>query len=273
MNGNTSTHIVNLADFAARLAELRSVEPAGELLCAAAQDVLGADGASALLSDGRGCYFTRYAVHLAGRAPSGTGRSPGALELSASGLALCKNCPVIVPEVAHDRRTPAALYGPLRVESLVAVPVHGAELAAPLGALECHFRKRHSVSVEEIQRLQLLAGVAALGLRLIHLRTRMSVHKRGRATDLEALSRHFLRAAPARQKAEAEARRLALTDELTGLYNRRGLFARGAALLKDGRSRGRPVYILYADVDGLKAVNDSQGHEAGIDSSRPPRAS
>lgn len=34
-------------------------------------------------------------------------------------------------------------------------------------------------------------------------------------------------------------------------------------LLRAGRNCGCPVYVLYADIDGLKAINDTHGHEAG----------
>jgi diguanylate cyclase (GGDEF)-like protein len=53
----------------------------------------------------------------------------------------------------------------------------------------------------------------------------------------------------------------ARTDPLTGLLNRAGLFERLAGRL-ERRDRGR-VAILFADVDGLKQVNDEFGHDAG----------
>ncbi|HKP64747.1 MAG TPA: diguanylate cyclase [Polyangiales bacterium] len=58
-------------------------------------------------------------------------------------------------------------------------------------------------------------------------------------------------------------RDLALRDELTGLFNRRGFleFA-GQALLVVARNP-RPACVLYADVNGLKAINDGLGHDVG----------
>lgn len=56
----------------------------------------------------------------------------------------------------------------------------------------------------------------------------------------------------------ANLRRLAVTDPLTGLANRRG-FAEGVA-----RRRGRlPFVLLSIDVDALKEFNDAHGHEVG----------
>jgi diguanylate cyclase (GGDEF)-like protein len=56
---------------------------------------------------------------------------------------------------------------------------------------------------------------------------------------------------------------MAVTDELTGLKNRRGLLLAGEPLLELSRRDGSPVTLLYFDVDGLKQVNDSRGHAAG----------
>jgi diguanylate cyclase (GGDEF)-like protein len=62
---------------------------------------------------------------------------------------------------------------------------------------------------------------------------------------------------------ERELRNLALTDELTTLHNRRSFYLLGEHTLREQRRYGRPVAILYFDVDGLKAVNDRLGHEVG----------
>jgi diguanylate cyclase (GGDEF)-like protein len=65
------------------------------------------------------------------------------------------------------------------------------------------------------------------------------------------------------QAAQAAVASMAVTDDLTGLANRRGLLLAGEPLLELSRRTGRPVTVLYVDVDGLKQVNDSQGHTAG----------
>lgn len=56
---------------------------------------------------------------------------------------------------------------------------------------------------------------------------------------------------------------MALTDELTGLVDRRGFLVHGRPLLELSRRHGRSASLLPLDVDGLKAVNDTQGHAAG----------
>lgn len=57
--------------------------------------------------------------------------------------------------------------------------------------------------------------------------------------------------------------RLASHDELTGLYNRRGLAAVGEQLLTGARRTGGLLGVLFIDLDGLKAINDRYTHRAG----------
>jgi diguanylate cyclase (GGDEF)-like protein len=56
---------------------------------------------------------------------------------------------------------------------------------------------------------------------------------------------------------------MAITDELTGLYNRYYMREELRRMTAHASRRDRPFAILSLDVDGLKAVNDSRGHQAG----------
>ncbi|GAB4375830.1 MAG: diguanylate cyclase [Elainellaceae cyanobacterium] len=66
-----------------------------------------------------------------------------------------------------------------------------------------------------------------------------------------------------RLNAEAAVRQLSLTDELTGLYNRRGFFLLAGQQLKIAQRTQTPCCLLFADLDGLKQINDSLGHVVG----------
>jgi diguanylate cyclase (GGDEF)-like protein len=63
----------------------------------------------------------------------------------------------------------------------------------------------------------------------------------------------------ARERAEAEA----MVDELTGLYNRRGWRHLLAAEDERCARYGHPAGVIIIDLDGLKEINDSQGHACG----------
>lgn len=62
---------------------------------------------------------------------------------------------------------------------------------------------------------------------------------------------------------EDELRRLAMTDPLTGAFNRRHGLSRMISELQRRERYGTPVSVLLADLDHFKLVNDRFGHEAG----------
>ncbi len=57
--------------------------------------------------------------------------------------------------------------------------------------------------------------------------------------------------------------KLALTDELTGLPNRRAIEEWASRQLSGAERHGFPLWVVMADLDHFKAVNDSYGHDAG----------
>ena len=65
------------------------------------------------------------------------------------------------------------------------------------------------------------------------------------------------------RRTEEELSRLALRDDLTGLANRRAFVTVGEQLLRVAERAGDTVLVVYADLDGMKAVNDRHGHAAG----------
>jgi len=62
---------------------------------------------------------------------------------------------------------------------------------------------------------------------------------------------------------DRELRSLALTDDLTCLYNRRAFLALAAQQLKVARRQGQGLLLFFADVNHLKAINDTYGHREG----------
>jgi two-component system, cell cycle response regulator len=58
---------------------------------------------------------------------------------------------------------------------------------------------------------------------------------------------------------------MAITDGLTGLYNRRYMESHLATLVEQAAGRGKPLTLLVLDIDYFKAINDTYGHDAGDD--------
>jgi diguanylate cyclase (GGDEF)-like protein/PAS domain S-box-containing protein len=62
---------------------------------------------------------------------------------------------------------------------------------------------------------------------------------------------------------EEKLRTLSFTDELTGLYNRRGFFALAEQQIKLANRDKKGRFLISADLDYLKTINDNLGHKAG----------
>ncbi len=73
----------------------------------------------------------------------------------------------------------------------------------------------------------------------------------------------YIQDVSARKAAEAELARRAFTDGLTGLANRHLVMDHLALALRQEVRSGRPVGVLYLDIDHFKEINDAYGHDAG----------
>lgn len=62
---------------------------------------------------------------------------------------------------------------------------------------------------------------------------------------------------------QMQLKNLAIIDELTGLYNRRGFYALAERQLKLACRAGRGMLLFFIDLDGLKKINDLSGHAEG----------
>jgi two-component system cell cycle response regulator len=90
------------------------------------------------------------------------------------------------------------------------------------------------------------------GARIIELQSNLAE----RVRQLEA-------AIVERQAVEEKLRNLTLTDDLTGLYNARGFYTLARHLGKIARRSAEDSLLIYADMDGLKQINDRYGHSHG----------
>jgi diguanylate cyclase (GGDEF)-like protein/PAS domain S-box-containing protein len=66
-----------------------------------------------------------------------------------------------------------------------------------------------------------------------------------------------------RKRMEEEILTLSITDQLTGLHNRRGFLSLAGQQLKLAERNKSGMLLFFADLDGLKRINDTLGHEEG----------
>jgi len=96
------------------------------------------------------------------------------------------------------------------------------------------------------------------------LRTISPVREGDKVTAVTAVSKEITD----RKRMEEELRALSLTDDLTGLYNRRGFFTLVQQQLRVASRLEKNVVLFGVDMDDLKKINDACGHQTGDDAIR-----
>jgi diguanylate cyclase (GGDEF)-like protein len=111
-----------------------------------------------------------------------------------------------------------------------------------------------SVRWQEVDELLIPGGIvlAFLLASLIH------ELRRGRQRE-----RHLAELYDELLRKEAELEQLAITDALTGLYNRRFFQSRLAAEVGRAKRYGRVLSLVMLDLDNFKEINDQHGHQVG----------
>lgn len=151
--------------------------------------------------------------------------------------------------------TPAALA--LSMQSFVAVPILTGDVA--IGTVCGASRHRIALSEEQVVGMQYIAQ--ALQTLMGVVRERSEAEARANAAELHARQADAYSSRNARELEEME--RLAHTDVLTGLPNRRAFTARWEDELARSGRRGHAIGLILIDVDRFKSVNDTGGHGAG----------
>lgn len=94
--------------------------------------------------------------------------------------------------------------------------------------------------------------------RVLEVRTRL-IHRDGQPAEIQGIARDIT----GRKEEERALRSLTIVDDLTKLYNRRGFLTLAERHLKLAARKKSGVYLLFADLDGLKIINDTYGHLEG----------
>ena len=219
----------------------RSLTEIQQIVRAAARELTGCDGATFVLKDDGMCYYAdEDAVE-----PLWKGmRFP--LENCISGWAMINRRAAGIKNIYSDARIPHAAYRPTFVQSLVMVPIRKLD---PVGAIGNYWATEHQPTEDEVALLQALADATSVAMENVAVYAELEQRVLDRTADLE--------------RAHDEILALSVTDELTGVSNRRGFYLQAEAALHSARRDGLDCLLGYIDVDGLKQVNDTSGHVTG----------
>jgi diguanylate cyclase (GGDEF)-like protein len=125
--------------------------------------------------------------------------------------------------------------------------------------------RKHSPAIDDIFRNLLSEANRELASLLRDVRTEPFGALLGdtKCQQVSDLLMRAVRCAAKQYLLQAELGNLALTDELTGLYNRRGFLAMAERQMRLARRTGRGMMLFMIDLDGLKEINDTFGHAEG----------
>jgi diguanylate cyclase (GGDEF)-like protein len=247
--------VEHLVEVVQHLALAKDIPEIMAIVRTAARRLTGADGATFVLRDGDHCFYADEDAI----APLWKGqRFP--MNICISGWVMNTRQSVTIPDIFKDSRIPVDAYRPTFVRSLAMVPIRTQD---PIGAIGNYWEKPYIPAPEQLKILQALADSTAVAMENVRILQELESRVRQRTEELEAANQELRSEAILRKKMEAKVLRLSLTDELTGLNNRRGFLIRAEQMLKLVRRVHTHGWLIYIDLDGLKQVNDERGHDAG----------
>lgn len=110
-------------------------------------------------------------------------------------------------------------------------------------------------------------------IRWLHSRARVVCGKTGEPVRIDGIDsditghknieEQLQREITEHRKTEEKIRYMSMTDELTGICNRRGFLTLAQQQIELAKRMGREIILLFADIDALKLINDNLGHEKG----------
>jgi diguanylate cyclase (GGDEF)-like protein len=135
----------------------------------------------------------------------------------------------------------------------------------PIGALLIFWNKnkREGFLAKRISLLQQLAELIAASIGNLDLRSGLERQVSAQTDEIAEINQEHAQEIKRRDYLEAEMHRISTTDAMTGLKNRRGFFLQAEQSFLVAKRRKTVSAVIYADVDGLKAVNDELGHDVG----------
>ncbi|WP_254449610.1 GAF domain-containing protein [Anabaena sp. UHCC 0253] len=216
MNSNYSHLLEYLLIVTQDLFQARSLNKIMEIALVAARKITESDGATFVLLDHGFCYYAEENAI----APLWKGqRVP--LNHSIAGWVMLNCQPVIIADVYSDDRLIRNFYETTFVKSMMMVSLCSQK---PMGSIGTYWQNYHEPSIETLRLLQTLADITLATMANFQAYSELERQLRDRTATLENTNIILQKETQTRKVLEAEVRLLSLTDELTGMHNRRGFF-------------------------------------------------
>ncbi|HTJ31031.1 MAG TPA: GGDEF domain-containing protein, partial [Acidobacteriaceae bacterium] len=167
---------------------------------------------------------------------------------SAARLMAKADSATVVLNSGDDRHTPFEADAPAFFRSTAMAPIRAEN---PLGAIHVYWVSSHAPASFELRLLHTLADSASGAMERIQNLAELEARVQERTEQLETRNKELRAEAELRKQMEAKVLRLSLTDDLTGLNNRRGFLMRTEQMLKLVHRMETHAWLFYIDLDGL----------------------
>jgi diguanylate cyclase (GGDEF)-like protein len=150
----------------------------------------------------------------------------------------------------------------LHLKSVICVPLIAR--GKIMGAIYIENRSEENLFTEEdLKPLEYFSSQAAVSIENAMLNDELEVRVMQRTSELAQINERLQKEIEERKRVEKQLHRLATTDPLTGVLNRRHFFSLAKQEFDRSQRYGHQISIILIDVDHFKQVNDTFGHVAG----------
>lgn len=241
-----------------KLCLARTLEEITKIVLAAVRDLTNSDGATFVLLDNDFSYY----VDENAIAPLWKGqRFP--VNVDISGWVMLNTKPSIIEDIYNDERTNSDIYKNTFVNSMMMIPICSNK---PIGAIGTYWLQKHQGTTEELHLLKLLADHAATAMENVNTYSQLERQLQSRTNALKAAETRLEKEIQKSKAMEAEIRRLSLTDELTGLKNRRGFFLLAEQQLRLALRSHIHTSLMFLEINQLAEIKKNFGDEIADDS-------
>ena len=161
---------------------------------------------------------------------------------------------IYIGNVTCDDRCSKEVCWSIGVTSLLSAPIKSGN--SVIGVINCGHPLPETFDENKINIILLLSNFAGQIIKLITLHNAMSAWN-------EALKEEVQKKTADLQRKNAKLSKIAVTDVLTNLYNRRFFFTRLEEEFSRTLRYNDQFALLLIDIDNLKAINDTYGHVTG----------